>query len=60
MDKELIDYSYPLMMAERELKLTYDDLLANRHVDAMGRLSNTLKHVVDAMLMVRKEALDTQ
>ena len=58
MEKELIDYALPLMQAETKLKQSYDELLLRKHDKAMVLLQDVIKHAVQAMIMVEKEALD--
>ena len=58
MDKELIDYAYPLMMAEKGLRAVYDLMLLQKPVEAMEAAYEVQRHVVDSIVMIRQEVLD--
>ena len=44
-NEELIDYAYPLMMAERELKKAHDFLLEEDYILAMDQLEKAIVEV---------------
>jgi len=44
-NKELIDYAYPLMMAERALKKAHDFLLEEDYILAMDQLEKAIVEV---------------
>jgi hypothetical protein len=58
MHKDLIDYARPLTDAEKALKRVYDRLLEGKPEEAMEEALETQSHLLDAMLMIRKEMLE--
>lgn len=58
MHKDLIDYARPLTDAEKALKRVYDRLLEGKPEEAMEEAHVAHRHLLDAMLMIRKEILD--
>jgi hypothetical protein len=58
MYKDLIDYALPLMQTEKSVKRVYDRLLEGKPEEAMEEALETQSHLLDAMLMIRKEMLE--
>lgn len=58
MHKELIDYSLPLMETEKALKRVYDRLLDQKPEEAMEEALVAHRHLLDALVMIRKEILE--
>jgi hypothetical protein len=64
-NQELIDYAYPLMMAERALKKAHDFLLEEDYILAMGQLEkaivevriarNSVLHIKETSNAIRKQ-----
>lgn len=58
MRKELIDYALPLMETEKSVKRVYDLLLEGKPEVAMEEAHVAHRHLLDAMMMIRKEIME--